>query len=62
MADSQKTVQKVTCELKDRPQKVFKIHRRIQNPVEHLRWSFLRKYLAMNYFRKKPHLRCLTGF
>ena len=26
---------------------------RIQNPDEHLRWSFLRK--AVNYFRKKPH-------
>lgn len=29
---------------------------RIQNPVQHLRWSF-----TVKYFFKKPHLRCLTG-
>ena len=39
-----------------------KLHevRRIQNPAEHQRWDFLQK--LVNYFRKKLHLRCLTGF
>ena len=35
------------------------IERRVQNPVKHLRWSFL---LAVNYFRKNINLRCWTGF
>ena len=38
---------------------------RIQNPVRHLRWLFLRKQLTvngLNCFRKTLHLRCLTGF
>ena len=33
----------------------------IQNPIKHLRWSFYWKSLK-NCFRKKIHLRCLTGF
>ena len=36
---------------------------RIQNLVEHLRWSFLQKLLtAVNYFRKKLHLGFTTAF
>ena len=41
------------------------LKRRIQNPVKHLRWSFLKniwRLKAVNYFRKKLHLRCSTGF
>ena len=42
------------------------IHQRlIQNPVEHIRWSFLRnssRLSAVNYFCKKLHVRCSTGF
>ena len=34
----------------------------IQNPVEHLRCGILRKEKAVNYFRKKLHLRCSAGF
>ena len=40
--------------------------RRIQNPVKHLRRRFLRKqfeqFSAVNYFREKLHLSCLTEF
>ena len=36
---------------------------RIENLVEHLRWSFLRKLLtAVNYFPKKLHLGFTTAF
>ena len=39
---------------------------RIQNPAKQLRWSILQKtidsFLAVNYFGKTLHLRCLTGF
>ena len=36
---------------------------RIENLVEHLRWSFLQKLLtAVNYFRKKFHLGFTTAF
>ena len=31
-----------------------------QSPVKHLRWSFW--FSVVNCFRKKRHLRCLTGF
>ena len=36
--------------------------RRIQNPVKHLKWSFLRKQRlkTVTYFCKRLHLRCLT--
>ena len=34
------------------------IKRHNQNLVEHLRWGLL----VVNYFRKKLHLRCPTGF
>ena len=37
--------------------------RRIQDPVIYLKWRFLGKrqrFSAVNYFRKKLHLRCLT--
>ena len=37
---------------------------RIQNPVKRLGWSFWQKWLtieSVNYFRKKAHIRCLTG-
>ena len=40
IGDSQKTVQKVIFELKNRPQ--FS-KRYIHNPIKHLTWSFLRK-------------------
>ena len=39
---------------------------RVQNPLKYLRWSFLRKQFQQlkcaNCFRRKVHLRCLTGF
>ena len=39
--------------------------RRIQNPVKHLRWSFLTKNswlcLTVNYFCKTLHIICCTG-
>ena len=45
----------INCALKLRKWK------RILNPVEHLRWSVLRKIVPANCFRKTLHLRCLTG-
>ena len=36
--------------------------RRIQSPVKHLRWSFLRNCFGVNYFCIMLHLRCLTRF
>ena len=40
-------------------------HRRIQNPVKHLKWSFFAKIVngwkPLNIFEKKLHPRCLTG-
>ena len=45
----------INCALKLRKWK------RILNPVEHLRWSVLRKIVSANCFRKTLHLRCLTG-
>ena len=39
---------------------LYRLQRGIQNPVKHVRWSFLLN--AVNYFRKKLRLRCLTGF
>ena len=40
---------------------------RIQNPFKHLRWTFFAnidngRKLAVKYFGKKVHRRCLTGF
>ena len=43
----------------------YSFQRRIQNNVKYLQWRFLwkqSKVLAITYFRKKFHLRCLTGF
>ena len=45
----------INCALKLRKWK------RILNPVEHLRWSVLRKIVPANCFRKTLHLWCLTG-
>ena len=41
-------------------QKFSVVQRRIQNPAKHVRWSVLWKLSAVNYFRKKLHLRYLT--
>ena len=41
------------------------MQRRIQNQAEHLRSRFCensQQFSAVNYFRKKLHLRCSTGF
>ena len=41
------------------------MQRRIQNPAEHLRSRFCensQQFSAVNYFRRKLHLRCSTGF
>ena len=45
----------------------YPLQRRIEKSVEHLRWSVFAKLVinrlsAVNYFRKKLHLRCSIGF
>ena len=48
-------------------QNIIATQRRIQNPVKHLRWSFMMELFAkislsvVHYFHKKFFLRCLTG-
>ena len=52
-----------TCEWLLLSKAAIQMQRRIQNPVNHLRWSFLRKKLTSfrcNYFPKKLHLRYVT--
>ena len=41
------------------------LKKRTHNPVKYLRWSFfetISRLSAVNCFRQKFHLRCLTGF